>query len=64
MSEPLFLNLEDTYDLHTESLGSFGGSDGIRDQAGLESAVAHPETEYWRQMALILTASRECFTRR
>jgi death-on-curing protein len=34
--------LEDILNLHTRSIDDFGGSDGIRDQGLLESAIARP----------------------
>ena len=38
--EPVFLNLEVTLQLHADSLDMFGGTDGIRDQGLIESALA------------------------
>ena len=40
--EPLFLTLEEVLEIHTQQIELYGGSDGVRDPAGLESAVATP----------------------
>ena len=39
MSESVWLDRETLVDLHSEQLALFGGSDGIRDQSALESAL-------------------------
>lgn len=33
--------------VHTRSLREHGGSDGIRDQAGLESAIGQPQNDFY-----------------
>jgi death on curing protein len=33
--------------LHTDSISRFGGTLGVRDQGGLESAVFHPQNVYF-----------------
>lgn len=43
MSEPVFLKLEQILELHKRSITAHGGTLGIRDQNGLESAVHHPK---------------------
>jgi death-on-curing protein len=42
-----FLSLEDVMRLHTASIRRFGGTLGVRDQGGLESAVFHPQNVYF-----------------
>ena len=49
--EPEFLTLEDVLFLHTEQLRRHGGSAGIRDQGGLESAVAMPQSNFGGEWA-------------
>ena len=39
-SEPVFLSLEQVTAIHRRSLLEHGGLDGVRDQGGLEAAVA------------------------
>jgi death on curing protein len=38
--EPLFLTLDEVLEIHAQQIELYGGSDGVRDPAGLESAVA------------------------
>jgi death-on-curing protein len=40
--EPLFLTLDEVLEMHTQQIDLYGGSDGVSDPAGLESAVATP----------------------
>ncbi len=40
--EPLFLLLDEVLEIHAQQIELYGGSDGVRDPAGLESAVATP----------------------
>ena len=47
MSEIVFLSVELVLDLHQQSLREHGGSDGIRDQAGLESAIGQPQNDHY-----------------
>lgn len=39
MREPEFISLEQVFYLHSESLKRFGGSEGVRDQGQIESAL-------------------------
>ncbi len=39
---PQFLTLDDVLESHAEQIANYGGSDGIRDQGLLESAIAQP----------------------
>ncbi len=40
------LSVEIVREIHAEAIAAFGGSDGIRDQALLESAVAAPQASF------------------
>jgi death on curing protein len=40
--DPLFLTLDEVLEIHTQQIELYGGSDGVPDAAGLESAVATP----------------------
>ena len=40
------LTVEIVWEIHAEAIAAFGGSDGIRDQALLESAVAAPQASF------------------
>jgi death-on-curing protein len=42
-----FLSVELVLELHRRSLREHGGSDGIRDQAGLESAIAQAQHDHY-----------------
>ncbi|MFC7292986.1 type II toxin-antitoxin system death-on-curing family toxin [Hirschia litorea] len=42
-----YLNLEDILDIHHVQIERYGGSFGIRDQAGLEAAIARPQSGYY-----------------
>jgi len=45
-ADPLFLTVEDVLALHEDQLRLFGGSAGVRDRGGLESAVATPAATF------------------
>lgn len=47
MEEILFLSLDAVLALHARSLREHGGSDGIRDQGGVESAVGQPMNDFY-----------------
>jgi death on curing protein len=40
--DPLFLELDEVIEIHAQQIELYGGSDGVRDLGGLESAVATP----------------------
>jgi len=40
------LDLETVLEIHAEVIGQFGGSDGVRDLALLESAIAAPQASF------------------
>ncbi len=42
----LHLNVEIVLEIHAEAITQFGGSDGLRDRALLESAVAAPQASF------------------
>ena len=44
--EPVFLTLEDILQIHAEQIDIYGGTHGIRDLNGLESAVATPQATF------------------
>jgi death-on-curing family protein len=44
--EILFLSLDEVLEIHQQQIERYGGSLGIRDVAGLESAVATPEATF------------------
>ena len=41
--EPEFLSLDEVLEIHEQQIERYGGSAGLRDAAGLESAVATPQ---------------------
>lgn len=45
--DPDFLTLADVLSLHRQQLDAYGGSDGIRDQGLLESALAMPQATFF-----------------
>jgi death-on-curing protein len=44
--EPLFLSLDEVLEIHERQVERYGGSPGLRDGAGLESAVAVPQSTF------------------
>jgi death-on-curing protein len=44
--EPLFLSLDEVLEIHQQQIEMYGGSAGIRDAAGLESALAQPQATF------------------
>lgn len=44
--EPLFLSLDEVLEIHAQQIERYGGSAGIRDPAGLESAIATPQATF------------------
>jgi death-on-curing protein len=44
--EPVFLTVDDVLALHVDQIREFGGSERLRDQGGLESAVAQASATY------------------
>lgn len=46
MSEPVWVETDVVLAIHFEQLAAFGGASGIRDQNGIESAIARPRHLY------------------
>jgi death-on-curing protein len=44
--EPLFLSLDEVLEIHQQQIERYGGSSGIRDAGGLESAIATPRATF------------------
>jgi death-on-curing protein len=44
--EPVFLSLDEVLEMHEQQIERYGGSHGLRDVAGLESAVATPQATF------------------
>lgn len=44
--EPLFLSLDDVIEIHRQQIDRYGGSPGIRDSGGLQSALAIPQATF------------------
>jgi death-on-curing protein len=44
--DPVFLTVDDVLALHIDQIREFGGSEGVQDQGGQESAVAQPSATY------------------
>lgn len=47
MKGPGFLSVEEIEDIHRDAIGQFGGTLGVRDRGGLESAVFTPQNVYF-----------------
>ena len=60
-----YLTLSEVLELHRLAIEQSGGADGIRDQGGLESAVAQPATTYTGQdlyPGVVEKAASLCFS--
>ncbi len=44
--EPVFLSLDEILEIHQQQIERYGGSSGLRDAAGLESATATPQATF------------------
>ena len=44
--EPVFLSLDEVLEIHAQQIERYGGSAGLRDAAGLESAIATPQATF------------------
>jgi death-on-curing protein len=44
--EPVFLSLDEVLEIHEQQIERYGGSPGLRDTEGLESAVATPQATF------------------
>jgi death-on-curing protein len=47
---PVFLTLDEVLEIHERQIEMYGGSYGLRDAAGLESAVATPQATFDSQL--------------
>lgn len=47
VDEPRFLKLAEVLYLHDESLARFGGSSGVREPGGVESALGSAQNAFW-----------------
>jgi death on curing protein len=45
--EPVFLAREQIEEIHRDQINEFGGTDGLRDEGALESAIAQPLNVYF-----------------
>ena len=43
---PLFLSLDEVLEMHQQQIDRYGGSAGIRDSGGLQSALATPQATF------------------
>jgi prophage maintenance system killer protein len=44
--DPVFLSIDEVLEIHLQQIERYGGSAGLRDAAGLESAVATPQATF------------------
>ena len=44
--DPVFLTLDEVLEMHAEQIERYGGAHGLRDPAGLESALAVPQATF------------------
>ena len=44
--DPLFLSLDEVLEMHQQQIDRYGGSPGIRDSGGLQSALATPQATF------------------
>jgi death-on-curing protein len=44
--DPVFLSLDEVLEIHEQQVERYGGSGGLRDRAGLESAIATPQATF------------------
>jgi death-on-curing protein len=47
--DPEFLEVDDVFELHADSIARYGGDPGVRDQGLIESAVAAPRQSFGGQ---------------
>src|SRR5579864_1839590 len=47
--DPLFLTLDEVLEIHAQQIELYGGSDRVRDPAGLESAITTPTATFGGQ---------------
>ncbi|MBI3313833.1 MAG: type II toxin-antitoxin system death-on-curing family toxin [Candidatus Omnitrophica bacterium] len=64
MKDPLFLNLAEIIQIHSNQIQLYGGSEGVRDMHLLQSALAQPEASFggvWLHQDLYEMASAYAF---
>jgi death-on-curing protein len=44
--DPAFLSLDEVLEIHAQQIERYGGASGLRDAAGLESAIATPQATF------------------
>src|SRR5882757_3503406 len=44
--DPAFLSLDEVLEIHAQQIQRYGGCSGLRDAAGLESAIATPQATF------------------
>jgi death-on-curing protein len=44
--DPIFLSLDEILEMHQQQIERYGGSSGIRDSGGLQSALATPQATF------------------
>ncbi len=47
MAQRIYLTLAETVEIHRQLIEEFGGSLGLRSEAGLEAAIFRPQTGYY-----------------
>lgn len=55
----VFPSLEEALELHRQSIGRFGGAEGVRDFGLLESALYRPQTGYYEDIVQMAAALME-----
>jgi hypothetical protein len=54
--DPLFLSPDEILEIHEQQIESHGGSSGIRDAGGLESAIATPQATFEGELVDLVLA--------
>jgi death-on-curing protein len=62
MPDVNYLNLPDLLAMHMVLIKKYGGSDGVRDMGALESAVARPQSGYYKDVIESAAALLESLT--
>ena len=63
--DPVFLTLDEVVEMHAEQIERYGGAHGLRDRAGLESALALPQATFggeWLHPTIPVMAAAYLFT--
>lgn len=59
-ADPEFLEVDDVFELHAESIARYGGDRGVRDQGLIESAIAVPRQSKTLDKAGLAQVFEEC----